>query len=634
MSGRIPEAFIDDLLARTDLVSLIDSRVHLKRAGKNYSACCPFHQEKTPSFTVSPEKQFYYCFGCGANGNAIGFIMDFDRLSFVDAVTQLAKEQGLEVPQESRAQQHRDDASKPLYAALEAASQFYQTQLANPRVRERALQYLKKRGLTPDTIKQFRIGYAPPGWNNLSDALSKQFPLKVLLDAGLAIQHENGNHYDRFRDRIMFPIQDSRGRTIAFGGRVLGDDKPKYLNSPESPVFHKGRQLYGLYEARQASQPSDRFVIVEGYMDVVALAQHHIPYAVATLGTATSAEHLELLFRHQQHIVFCFDGDEAGRRAAARALDISLSVMRDGREVGFLFLPEGEDPDTLVRQQGPEVFADMIDNATPLSSFFFEQVQEGIQLSTLDGKARLAKQALSRIAPLKKSVFRQLLIEELAQLTGLSSEYLAQATPTDATPASQADTGGAPTPAPTHPLKRPETVDRSPEHSAPQRTTEARPPAGEPARSVLPAETPFQKSTLKLMDTIIRMIMHAPRDALAVTPPDDLRQFQAPYIEVLNRLLEIIHQRPDISAAGILGLWHNEPEGEYLAQLAARAFLVEHDNTAETLRQAYQRLAMIHVQTELQRLIAAGATDRAKLVTLLEKKQQLASQSDPPGQPS
>src|SRR5690606_2054633 len=344
MAGLIPQNFIDSLLDRVDIVEVVDHRVKLKKTGRNYSACCPFHQEKTPSFTVSPDKQFYYCFGCGATGNALGFVMAHERLGLVEAVGQLAARAGLDVPREqlSPEAERQQQRQHTLYDQLAAASDWYCAQL---KAAPEAIDYLKRRGLSGRTARDYRIGFAPPGWQPLLQALgADDESVTRLIEAGLVID-ENGKRYDRFRHRIMFPIRDTRGRVIAFGGRVLGTDKPKYLNSPETAVFHKGRELYGLYEARQAGARTDRLLVVEGYMDVVMLAEHGIRQAVACLGTALTYGHLERLFRHTSEVIFCFDGDAAGLKAAHRALETCLPALHDGRLVRFMFLPDGEDPD-------------------------------------------------------------------------------------------------------------------------------------------------------------------------------------------------------------------------------------------------------------------------------------------------
>jgi len=433
MAGRIPNTFIDDLIDRADIVDVIDSRVKLKRTGKNYSACCPFHQEKTPSFTVSPDKQFFYCFGCGASGNALGFVMDFERLDFVGAIESLAKDMGLDVPREKstfkpggRPAGSFGPSAKvrnPLYTHLETAEKFFKIQLRKHSDSPKAIDYLKNRGLTGDIAKTFGIGFAPPGWANLLNQINPEGDDKItkqLIDCGMVVEnHDSGKTYDRFRDRIMFPIRDTKGRVIGFGGRVLGDEKPKYLNSPETPVFSKGKELYGLYEARKATRKLERLVVVEGYMDVVALAQKGITWAVATLGTATTADHLERMFKYVNQVVFCFDGDQAGRTAAVRALDNALPVLKDGCEIRFLFLPDGEDPDTLVRSQGADAFIREVEDAMPLSHFLLETAGAQLDLGSVDGRARLATEAAPRVAKLKDGVFKSLMMGDLSERTGL-----------------------------------------------------------------------------------------------------------------------------------------------------------------------------------------------------------------------
>ena len=425
MAGLIPQSFIDDLLDRVDIIDVVNSRVPLKKMGKSHKACCPFHEEKTPSFTVAQDKQFYYCFGCGAGGNALSFIMEHDRLDFLPAVELLAKNVGLEVPREAtanpKAKQHRDD----LYSVLTEADKFFRKKLRSDEAKS-AVNYLKSRGLTGQIAAQFGIGFAPQGWDNLIKAVAtNDEKTKLLADTGmLVVKPEEKKQYDRFRHRIMFPIRDQRGRTLGFGGRVLDDSTPKYLNSPETPVFHKGRELYGLYEARQALKEIPYLLMVEGYMDVIALAQFGINNAVATLGTALTENHLQKLFRYTSEIVFCFDGDSAGRRAASRSLDIALPEMRDGVTAKFLFLPDGEDPDTMVRNLGTEKFKTQIENATPLSEFLFEELTDGIDIETGEGKAKLSKLSAPKINRIPQGVFKQLMLEQLSRKTGIGVDDL------------------------------------------------------------------------------------------------------------------------------------------------------------------------------------------------------------------
>ncbi|MEX0374818.1 DNA primase [Spiribacter pallidus] len=420
MAGRIPDSFIDELLARIDIAELVGERVQLKRSGSNYHGLCPFHGEKTPSFTVSADKQFYHCFGCGAHGSAIRFLMEYDRLEFREAVEQLATLAGMEIPTEARGGGNTE-AQKPLYAVLEQASSHYQQWLRNHPGRQRAVDYLQTRGISGEIARTYGVGFAPPGWDNLLRAVADADPLKR---AGLVVEKDNSRGYDRFRDRIMFPIRDRRGRTIGFGGRVIDEGEPKYLNSPETPVFQKGQELYGLYEALQADRHPPEMVVVEGYMDVVALAQAGIHRAVATLGTATSTRQVERLFRASADIVFCFDGDAAGLRAAWRALESALPAMRQGRQVRFLFLPEGDDPDSLVQREGKAGFDQRLTEATPLSDYLIDRLTREVDMQSMDGRARLIEQALPLLQKLPPDVYRHMLIERVAGLARLESDYL------------------------------------------------------------------------------------------------------------------------------------------------------------------------------------------------------------------
>ena len=427
----IPPEFIEELLARTDIVEVIEARVQLKKSGQNYSGLCPFHQEKSPSFSVSQDKQFYYCFGCQASGSALKFLMEYDRLDFISAVEYLAGRLGMEVPRDRRGDDGGASAKrKSLYDILEQSSVFFREQLRSHSSKDRAVQYLKRRGVTGEIARDYAIGYAPPGWDNLMKKLAvSNADRQLLIDAGMLTDNpEESKTYDRFRDRVMFPIRDLRGRTIAFGGRVLDDEaKPKYLNSPESPVFHKSKELYGLYEARRRVRSLKKMVVVEGYMDVVALAQYGIGYAVATLGTATSTDHLERLFRIVPTVVFCFDGDEAGRNAAWKALRAAIPAMTDGCSARFLFLPDGEDPDTFVRQNGKEAFEAAIDESLGFSEFFFQSLEADLDMQVAEGRAALSKAAVPFIAELPEGVLKQLVIDELSHRTGLATERLVDA---------------------------------------------------------------------------------------------------------------------------------------------------------------------------------------------------------------
>ncbi len=423
MAGRIPRSFIDELMTRIDIVDLIDSYVSLRKIGRNYTACCPFHTEKTPSFTVSQEKQFYYCFGCGAHGSAIGFLMEHARLDFLEAVHELASRAGMAVVYEQGTAPTSIAAFDDLYQIMAEAAQYYRQQL---RQSQTAINYLKKRGLTGEIARDYGLGYAPPGWNNLLKTLGTNSELRArLLKTGLIKQNESGHRYDRFRDRIMFPILDQRGRVIAFGGRKLSESEhePKYLNSPETSLFQKGNELYGWYSARK-TRPLQNIIVVEGYMDVIALAQFGISNAIATLGTATSVKHLNHLFRNVPEIIFCFDGDEAGKKAAWRALEIALPLLQEGRQIRFIFLPQGNDPDNLVRQEGAQGFNNHLARATPLSKFLFNTLTQQVDMASLDGRARLVELAKPLLKPLPIGPYRDLMLQKLSELSGVNLNHL------------------------------------------------------------------------------------------------------------------------------------------------------------------------------------------------------------------
>ena len=516
MAGRIPQEFLDQLLGRVDLVEIVNARVPLRRAGREFMACCPFHAEKTPSFSVSPRKQFYHCFGCGAHGNAIGFLMAYERLEFPDAVEELARLAGLDLPQTHAGESGA--SIKPLLEWIAQADRFFRQQLREHPLRQRAVDYLRQRGLTGQIAGTFGIGYAPPGWENLTKALREAgAAAEDLITAGLASRDEQGRPRDRFRDRIIFPIRDRRGRVIAFGGRALdGDTTPKYLNSPETPLFHKGSELYGLYEARTHNRQLQRLLVVEGYMDVVALAQHDIPYAVATLGTATTAEHVERLFRTVNDLVFCFDGDRAGRAAAWRALDVTLPFLRDGRQVGFLFLPEGEDPDTLVRSEGRTVFERRLEQATPLADYLFAELRAQVDPNTLAGRARLAELARPLLEKLPDGHFRDLMEERLRQ---------------------EAQVGN----------------------------TRLRPPpstsAGPTDRNLRLTRTPLRKA--------IALLLYRPELAQQVTDNElALRDDGESGVKLLVNLVAVLRANPQLTTAALLERYRDTSEGAILERLA------------------------------------------------------------------
>jgi len=550
--ARIPDAFIDDLLARSDIVEVVGSRVPLKRQGKEYSARCPFHDERSASFTVSPTKQFYHCFGCGAHGTAISFLMNYDRLEFLDAVDELAKRVGMEVPRDTqpRTAQQQDD-SRELYAALDAATRFFQKSLEGS---DTARAYLDRRGVDEENRARFAIGYAPDGYSALKDALGKDERRMKLLDrAGLFSKNDRGHVYDKFRDRVMFPIYDRRGRVIAYGGRVLEkDDGPKYLNSPETALFHKGRELYGLWQVRQANQKIERLIVVEGYMDVVSLFQFGVTQAVATLGTATTPDHAELLFRNAPDVFFCFDGDAAGRRAGWRALESVLPRMKDGRQAFFLFLPDGEDPDTIVRKEGKEGFDERLKQATPLSQFFFDELTREVNMATLDGKARLAERARPMLAQIPDGAFGDLMKQQLATLTGL---------------------GSAPAPAPA-----------------------ARPPQ----RAVAPAQR------RSLVRAAIAILLQQPSLAMTL----DGHHFgglRLPGVELLIELLTLVEQRPDISTGALLEHFDGREEQDALQKLAAQTLPGDEAMWNQELHDA---VAQLEKQLLLQRLEELQAKQR------------------------
>lgn len=605
MAGLIPQSFIDDLLNRTDIVEVVGSRIQLKKAGKNYTACCPFHKEKTPSFSVSPDKQFYYCFGCGAGGNALGFIMDHDSLDFPQAVEDLAKRAGMDIPREegSRGRTPRQPVDSPLYPLLTAAADYYRQALKSHPTRKSAVDYLKGRGLTGEIARDFGLGFAPPGWDNLHKHMAgDKLQQKAMIDAGLLIENaENGRIYDRFRDRVMFPIRDSRGRVIAFGGRVLGDDKPKYLNSPETPVFHKGQELYGLYEARKNNRDLDEIMVVEGYMDVIALAQQGLRNAVATLGTATSEEHLKRLFRLVPSVLFCFDGDAAGRKAAWRALEATLPNLQDGRRARFLFLPEGEDPDTLVRSEGTDAFRARINqHAQPLADYFFQQLSEEADPRSLEGKAHLVTLAAPLIDKIPGNHLRALMRQRLSEITGLSGEMLQQvAQSAPATPA-------APTGSHEPPADYGHYYDAQPEYGdVADYANHIEPPAeayeqkkpwqkGEGkswkkdgewkkggdwkkgSRDNAPPRKPVHVESPTL--TALRTLLHHPHLAQKVEDVSHFADEDDTYAQLLVALVGTLQKSPKLRSLQLIARWHGTEQGRLLRALAEKEWLIEGDN--------------------------------------------------------
>ena len=471
----IPESFIQELLHRIDIVDLIDSHVTLKKAGANWAACCPFHNEKTPSFTVSPTKQFYHCFGCGAHGTAIGFLMEYSGLGFVDAVKELASRAGMQVPEEEGRRAHHGPKHASLTELMANAAKYYYEQLKRS---DKAIAYLKARGLSGEIAQKFSIGYAPDGWQNLGAAF-EDYSLAELQTIGLVIKNDQGRLYDRFRDRVMFPIANQKGEIIAFGGRVLGEGEPKYLNSPETPLFEKGQELFGLPQARAGLRDKNTAIVVEGYMDVVALAQHGVGNAVATLGTATTATHVKKLLRQVDHIVFCFDGDNAGRKAAWRALENSLEALPEQKSIGFVFLPEADDPDSFVRTHGKEAFERRIAEAMPLSEFLLRELANHCDMTSAEGRARLVSEAKPLLGRLQTPLLRLQLVKRLAEASGFSQQEVERLC--DLRPVARSAPAKAPRQAPSllRPLLRmllqkPDLAARLPLGALPPNSAEAR----------------------------------------------------------------------------------------------------------------------------------------------------------------
>lgn len=564
MSGLIPQHFIDDLIARADIIEVIGKRVQLKKAGREFKANCPFHDEKTPSFTVSPAKGFYHCFGCGAHGTALGFLMEYDHMSFVEAVESLASSMGIEVPRdESQRPAHRYDE---LFELLAKVERYYQANLRN---NDAAKDYLKARGIGGATAKRFGIGYASAGWSTVLDKFGKSNEIiERLLAVGLVIRKDNASHYDRFRDRIMFPIRDARGRCIGFGGRVIGDQEPKYLNSPETVLFHKGRELYGLYEARQAIRNIEMLIVVEGYMDVVGLARHGIEFAVATLGTATSDDHLTHLFRLTEEVIFCFDGDSAGRAAAWRALEATLPQIREGRQIRFVFLPEGQDPDSFIRDNGAKAFEGALAEGVPLSDFLVRELALKVDMDSVDGRARLAELAKPLVQRIPQGVYRELLTERLAGAVGLSASKL-------------------------HAL-----FSKDQETGRGQRY--ARGIAG-----IRSARSQRQSGVSKpsVVRRAITLLLNNPEAGQALDV-EKLAGVTRPGTDLLRELIETVQADPKLTTAGILERWRNREEGRHLGKLAAVEIPDDEDFDASAeLEHSLDQLAAYRQRERMDNLV-------------------------------
>ena len=521
MAGRIPQSFIDSLVSTTDIVEVIEQYVPLKRAGKEYKACCPFHDEKTPSFTVVPDKQFYHCFGCGAHGTAVGFLMDYANLEFVEAVEELARRAGREVPREAGGERRPHEDLEPIFTALERANAYFQRQLRRHPQASRAVEYLKGRGLSGAIAAEFQLGFAPPGWDGILGELGADEPSRAaLIRGGLLIESDGGRPYDRFRDRITFPIHDSRGRVAGFGARIIEAGEPKYLNSPETPVFHKGRELYGLSRARGAGRSPARLLVVEGYMDVVALAQSGIDYAVATLGTAATESHVERLFRAVNDVVFCFDGDEAGRRAAWRAVENTLPSMKSGRQALFLFLPEGEDPDSLVRAEGRHGFESRLDDAVPLSRFLFDHLAAGADLGTPEGGARFVDRLRPHVERTPPGPYRHQLVMQTGEL------YAARV--------------------PAGPYRRriEAWFDELSRVDSPKGLGRLGNRIRTHTERLQGSDSPATRAA--------RMLLHEPSLAAEIADVESLRTADVADAELLAHLIECLHARPDLSMGGLL----------------------------------------------------------------------------------
>ncbi|MCD1127113.1 DNA primase [Jinshanibacter sp. LJY008] len=560
MAGRIPRVFINDLLARTDIVDLIDARVKLKKQGKNYHACCPFHNEKTPSFTVNGEKQFYHCFGCGAHGNAIDFLINFDRLEFVESVEELATMHGLEIPYESGTgiSQLEKHQRQSLYQLMEPLAKFYQESLNQPQSQD-ARNYLAQRGLSDEIIQRFAIGFAPSGWDNVLKRFGRSPENRESLnDAGMLVTNDNGRTYDRFRERVMFPIRDKRGRVIAFGGRILGNGTPKYLNSPETEIFHKGRQLYGLYEAQLNRNQLDKLLVVEGYMDVVALAQFGIDYAVASLGTSTTAEHIQLMFRCTDNVICCYDGDNAGREAAWRALETALPYLTDGRQLRFMFLPDGEDPDTLVRKEGKEAFQQRLEQAQPLSMFLFDTLMPQVDLSSPDGRAKLSTLALPLISKVPGETLRLYLRQQLGQKLGILDD-------------SQLD------------KLMPKQIETEQSYQAPQ----------------------LKRTTMRIL---IGLLIQRPYLATQVPSVQGLEQTNLAGVPLFIELVKTCLAQPGLTTGQLLELYRGNNYSQQLETLATWNHMIVEDMVEETFLDTLAKLYDSVLEQRQEELIARDRT--------------------------
>lgn len=576
MAGHIPRSFIDDLLARLDIVDIIDARVKLKKKGKNYGACCPFHNEKTPSFSVSQEKQFYHCFGCGVHGNAIDFMMEYERLEFVEAIEELASFVGLEVPREQRSSGHFSSAPKAnseekrtLYDLMGSIAQFYRNQLKVPGNRH-AIEYLKDRGLSGEIVQKFGIGYIADEWDLVRKNFGQQQESQdMLVTGGMLIENDKGNRYDRFRGRIMFPIRDRRGRVIGFGGRVTGDGTPKYLNSPETPIFHKGKELYGLYDVMQAYREPPQVLVVEGYMDVVALAQYGVDYSVASLGTSTTGDHLQLLFRQTNTVVCCYDGDRAGREAAWRALENALSYLKSGNILKFLFLPDGEDPDSYIRTHGKAAFEQLVQDAEPLSKYLFTNLLSQVDVGNNEGKAALEALALPLINKVPDTSLQAQLLKILGQKTGI--------------------------------YKKPSLPESDKHRSQPHKELKRTP-----------------------MREVIALLIQNPSYAEMVPDISSVQSLPIPGLSLLIEVLENCQAYPNITTGQLLEHWRGNKNEALLSRLASWEIPLVEDNQEELFLDSLDKILAQCIEKQIENLqakersVGLSAEERRELQDLMK----------------
>ncbi len=560
--AKIPDHFLDDLIARADIVELIDQRVPLKRAGSEYKACCPFHDEKTPSFTVSQQKQFYHCFGCGAHGTAIGFLMNYDNMGFREAVEELAGRVGMTIPEEAQGGTQPNPEVPNLLELVEKSQQWFQRQLRQHKAAPQVVAYLKERGMSGEIAAEFGVGFAPEQWDGILIHLGqRQQNQKLLAQSGLLIEKDEGGYYDRFRNRVMFPIEDYRGRIVGFGGRIIGDGEPKYLNSPETPLFHKGAELYNLYRARRSIGNEGYSIVVEGYMDVIGLAQYEVNNVVATLGTATTSTHLQRLFRAAPHIVFCFDGDRAGRDAAWRALTVVLPELKDGRQVSILLLPEGEDPDSLVRKEGKAEFEQRVKSAHPLPDFMFDTLTSQLDMQRMDGRAKLSEQAKPLIEKMPAGAFRELMMSRLNELVGVMQVLAPSA---------------------------------------------AAPPRGRSARQ-------SQISGFGSLSTVaaaICLVLQTPKLVAEHSSLEVDLQVAPKGVDLLVDLMALIQSNPTISTAQILERKRDTNFHVTLEKLAACNHMITEDNVAAELAEFLRRIEKTSHKAKIDQLLMKAQNER------------------------